>query len=150
MSLLIKAINEAFPSEDGGFTSAVFFHHTKDGELKTMSPLIGDGTKTGEQLGIRMLVNRMLTYSDACHKMASDINRENITTIMIVKELLQKHVSNEMLERLCELHARLKHEGLDTNEFREYGETTRRFTNKILGVLDLRIEQDGKEETKQA
>lgn len=55
---------------------------------------------------------------------------------MKVKDVLLQHFSLEAFERLELLNVRLKTEGLDTNEFREYGELSRRFVNKILAACD--------------
>ena len=69
LSDLIKTINDHFPpKEEGGFNSAVFFHHDKNGELKTVSPLFGGDVKS-----LDVMVKRLLLYSDACKKMAEQI-----------------------------------------------------------------------------
>ena len=72
MDKLISAVGEAFPQKDGGFNSAVFIHHDKDGNLKSCSPLIGEA-KGSNTLGVRLLVERLLIYSDACRTMANEI-----------------------------------------------------------------------------
>ena len=70
---LIKAINEHFPPKDGGYNSAIFFHHDKDGKLKTFSPLIG-----GDVKNLGTMAEKLLLYSDACKQMANKIISEHL------------------------------------------------------------------------
>ena len=70
---LIKTINEHFPPKDGGFNSAIFFHHGKDGKLKTLSPLIG-----GDVKNIGAMAERLFLYADACKKTAEEMVKKTL------------------------------------------------------------------------
>lgn len=74
---LIKAINEYMPQQEGGFTGAVFFHHDKNGDLKTFSPLFGELNNKKLTLSQQM-VERMLIYSNACKGFAEDLIRKSL------------------------------------------------------------------------
>lgn len=76
---LIKAMQKAFPREDGGYTCAVFFHHDKDGKLKTMSPLVGDPEKNMvRNFTLKHFVAALLEYSYAVKTMADTIVKDTL------------------------------------------------------------------------
>lgn len=77
MEDLIKAINNNFPPKEvGGFNSAVFFHHNKNGELTHCSPMFAPGM--GENFDVQMIVNRLYLYSKACKEMADEMVKKTL------------------------------------------------------------------------